>query len=181
MEKSKLPLLILLVLGLSALVWFDYQSEETAPGKNVAETNAGEAVSALDEPSDAENPASTDTASANPLASLKIDTLRATVERPLFASSRQRPPPPPVRVSRPVFKSQPKPKPKPKPPSYILLGIVSGGERATALLRQKSDGRNIRVEVGDMIGGWHVAKVKAKSVLLERNDDSSQTVLLFKE
>ena len=61
----------------------------------------------------------------------------------------------------------------------MLLGIVSDGDRAIALLREKSDGMIFRVEVGDMLGGWRFSKVTPKSVLIERNDGTSMTVPLL--
>ena len=52
----------------------------------------------------------------------------------------------------------------PQAPVYDLLGIIREGERALALLRKKVDGSNFRVEVGDMIGGWRVAKIEPSAV-----------------
>ena len=65
--------------------------------------------------------------------------------------------------------------------SYDLLGILREGERAIALLRSKGEGRSFRVEVGDMIGGWRVARMEPTSVLLEREDGTSQTVPLLSQ
>ena len=63
----------------------------------------------------------------------------------------------------------------------MLLGIVSDGDRAIALLRKKCDRMNYRAEVGNMLSGWRVSKVVPKSVLLERKDDTSMAVPLFND
>jgi hypothetical protein len=104
--------------------------------------------------------------------------LRDTIGRPLFAPSRQRPPPV-VAAGRPEIK--PVGPVKAQPPSYELLGVVQDGNRAIALLRKTGDGASFRVEVGDTIGGWQVSKVEAKSVLLVREDGTSLTVPLYRE
>lgn len=183
MPKSRLLFLILGCLALGALVFLDNKpasgpqsqpsassqlhqptsedgSQDHATPSETSMDKRAEAVSQLD----------------NPLTSFDKAVLKDTVERPLFASSRRRPPPAEKKVvKRPIVKVAP----KPEPPSYDLLGVVRQGNRAIALLRKKSDGTNFRVEVGDMIGGWRVAKLEPTSVLLERDDGTSQIVPLF--
>ncbi len=88
-------------------------------------------------------------------------------------------------VRREVAAATPRPRHRSTPsnrrPSYDLLGILRDGERAIALLRKKGEGTSFRVEVGDMIGGWRVAKMEPASVVLERTDGTSQTVPLSRE
>ena len=93
----------------------------------------------------------------------------------MFAPSRKRPPASAAAANPvgPVAAA-------PQAPVYDLLGIVREGERALALLRKKLDGSNFRVEVGDMIGGWRVAKIEPSAVVLERADGQSQTVPLMR-
>ena len=183
MLKSRSLLLILVCLALGALVWFDNQ-QASGPGSQSSASSIRSHPPASERASqDHETPVpetDTDAGAAgarqlgNPLAFFDKAKLKDTVERPLFASSRRRPPAVEV-VERPVGQVGP----KPQPLSYDLLGVVRRGDRAIAVLRKKSDRTSFRVEVGDMIGGWRVSKMDPTSVLLEREDGTSQTVPLF--
>lgn len=181
MPKSRLPLLSVVCVGLGALLWLDQRGAGISlPFFRHADpsmpTAGNERLGAV--PSRQTNDAiPIATRLDNPLASLDKAALKHWVERPLFASSRQRPPPPP-KTARRVQAAQPAATPKPKPPSYVLLGTLSNGSRAIALLRKEGDNTSFRVEAGDMIGGWHVARVEPKSVLLEREDGTSHSVPL---
>ena len=117
-----------------------------------------------------------DGALENHLGPLRKSDLNHWVERPLFSPSRKRPPPPPKIVQRPSLPAPPPP--PPKPPSYVLLGTLTNGDRTIALLRREADSTSFRVELGDMIGGWQVTRVEAKSVLLERESHPPHTVML---
>jgi hypothetical protein len=183
MTKNRIWLLVVLALGLGALLWWDNQPGG-APDRPAGKREAG----GIDARPRAARPAAAPLASpqpflpaaggeaANPLAALDKDSLNEMVERPLFAPSRHRPPPPSVAASEPEPPAAPPP--KPAPPSYILLGVVRDGDRAIALLRNRSDGRNFRVEVGDMIGGWQIAAVGPVSVMLKRADGTQHEVQL---
>ena len=183
MPKSRLLLLILVCLALGALVWFDYQPASGPGSQTSASTQshqpAGERASQDHEappPETHTGAGATDEPQlGNPLADFDKAKLKDTVERPLFSSSRRRPPPGEKVVKRPIKQVAP----KPQPPSYDLLGVVRRGDHAIALLRKRSDGTSFRVEVGDMIGGWRVSKMEPTSVLLERDDGTSQIVPLF--
>ena len=109
----------------------------------------------------------------NPLASLDKESLKDWVERPLFTASRKRPP-----VIDRVAKGDQHVAAAASPSIYILLGIVLDGDRALALLRKRADARTFRVVVGDMIGGWRVAKIEPSSVVLDNMDGSSQTMTI---
>lgn len=170
-------------LALGALVWFDNQPA-SGPGSHTSPSTqshrpASERASQHHEASRPETHtgarATDEPQLGNPLAHFDKAKLKDTVERPLFASSRRRPPNVKEVVKRPIRKVAP----KPQPPSYDLLGVVGTGDDAIALLRKKSDGTSFRVEVGDMIGGWRVSKMEPTSVLLERDDGTSQIVPLF--
>lgn len=185
MNFGRLSVLVLVCAGLGGLVWLDNQQDDEgrqpiAASKPLDTRRAKELIPAKT-PSpptlQASQKASQTLKSANPLAAIKKLSLKATVERPLFAPSRHRPRPVKV-VPRRVVK---KVKRKRKPPLYVLLGILSDGDRAIALLREKSNGLNFRVEVGDVIGGWRVAKVEHRSVLLKWNDGRSMELSLFEE
>ena len=188
MKLGRLSVLVLVCAGLGGLVWLDNQQDGEDRQSSVAskpvDARRDKKLTPAKTPSpstlqemQASRKASQTLKSANPLAAIKKLSLKATVERPLFAPSRHRPRPVKV-VPRRVVK---KVKRKPKPPLYVLLGILSDGDRAIALLREKSNGLNFRVEVGDVIGGWRVAKVEHRSVLLKWNDGRSMELSLFKE
>jgi hypothetical protein len=110
----------------------------------------------------------------NPLASLDKQSLRDMTERPLFTRTRRPPPGPAPIQAEPAFV----PPTSPPSPDYMLLGIIRNGERATALLRSKSDGRNMRVQAGDTIGGWEIAVVGTVSVRLKRGDGAAHELRL---
>jgi len=171
-----------MVLGL--LVWLDNSGDDRSGSSTVAESSEQSARAAavtVEAPPAASREAG-DAAGAdgaavgNPLAIVDTERLTATVERPLFAPSRSRPP-----LEEPVQVAAAPPPPPPPPPSFDLLGVVSDDGRAIALLRRITDGTSFRVEAGDMIGGWRVASVEAKAVRLERQDGTSRLVPLTQE
>jgi hypothetical protein len=194
--KNRPLLLILVCVALGALVWLDnnrVDESKGSPGAAVAPAGDGAAESAAPAETAAADPQSEDARPtpdgeagdegetknglqlSNPLASFEKESLNDWVERPLFAPSRKRPPAAAAAATPigPVAVA-------PQAPVYDLLGIVREGERALALLRKKVDGSNFRVEVGDMIGGWRVAKIEPSAVVLERADGQSQTVPLMR-
>jgi hypothetical protein len=180
--KNRPLLLILASLALGALVWFDNRQSsdpqsQTQSGRSQETARAAGDDEARATQADAEEGAAPGQLQLdNPLASFEKAKLKDWVERPLFASSRKRPAA--VKVAeRPILQAQPK---RPAP-SYDLLGIVRDGDHAIALLRKKGEGTSFRVEVGDMIGGWRVARMEPASVVLERQDGTSQTVPLTRE
>lgn len=186
MLKNRPLLLMLLCAALGALVWFDNRQaaspENQAPVARQADVPASEQASQDSQAADTEaEAAQTDGDGgtpnglqlSNPLASFGKAKLKDWVERPLFAPSRKRPAAAEA-AATPIKQVVA----TPLAPSYDLLGIIREGERALALLRKKGDGANFRVEVGDMIGGWRVAKIEPTSVVLVRADGSSQTVPL---
>jgi hypothetical protein len=178
MAKHRPLLLLLVCLALAALVWMDNRGALFS-GKNASPTS--EATTAM-HPADQKHSADKKLAAAqseagrllngNPLASFDKTALQNWVDRPLFAPSRKRPPP------QVAGKTAAKPQP---PPDYQLLGVVLNRKRTIALLRSKDSGIDVRVQVGDMISGWHVASVDRESVTLKRDDDTSQTVRFAKK
>lgn len=178
------PLLLLLVsLGLAALVWMDNretwfggkgQIVASHPHKDASipvtanDAKATEADQATEE-SDASE---TTQLNGNPLASFDKASLQNWVDRPLFAPSRKRPP---------KKADQKTAKKAPPPPDYKLLGVVLNHQRTIALLKSQGSGADYRVQVGDMIGGWHVAMVEKDSVTLERDGEEAQKVRFAKD
>jgi hypothetical protein len=113
------------------------------------------------------------TALANPLASRTLEILSATRERPLFAPSRRAPPPPPsAPVVRPVEVAEV------PPPSVVLLGIVTEGSEARAMVRTDGSDKVVRARLGDQIGGWKVTQIEPRRLVLS-NDDRSVSFALF--
>lgn len=180
MKTTHLLVSACMVLGL--LVWLDNSGDDrsgNSRGGGSSEQSAranGMVEAAPNAFQEAGNPAGADRAAvSNPLSVVDREMLSATVGRPLFAPVRSRPP---VEESVEVAVAPP---PPPPPPSYVLLGVVSDNGHAIALLRRVADGTSFRVEVGDMIGGWHVASIEVKAIRLEREDGTSRTVPLIEQ
>jgi hypothetical protein len=176
MADKRLPLLMLAAAGLGALLWWDMQPESETPDVVAAAGPASEGRGL-----DGQAPASATPErvsggeTVNPLASLDKESLRDMTERPMFTPSRRPPSAPVTPAIEPAFTPPPAPPPT---PDFTLLGIIRDGDRAIALLRSRSDGRNLRVEGGDMIGGWEIAAVGAASVRLKRGDGAAHELRL---
>jgi hypothetical protein len=110
---------------------------------------------------------------ANPLGAHPLDQLSATRERPLFAPSRRPPPPPPP----PVVQRVEPPKPI-DPPSVVLIGIVTEGGEARALIRTQSSNKVARARLGDEVGSWTVTAIEPRRLTLS-HDDRSVSFALF--
>jgi hypothetical protein len=109
----------------------------------------------------------------SPLAAEPLDRLSATRERPLFSPTRRPPPPPPPVVAAP----QPPP-PPPPPPDVALFGIVTDGDETHAVVRAGPAGKITQVRVGDDIGGWKVAQIEGRQLILSL-DDRTATFMMF--
>ena len=102
------------------------------------------------------------TAPASPLSAQPLDRLSATRERPLFSPTRRPPPPPPPVVVAP--------EPPPPPPDVALFGIVMDGDEAHAVVRAGPAAKIMNVRVGDDIGGWKVAQIEGRQLVLSLDD-----------
>jgi general secretion pathway protein N len=111
---------------------------------------------------------------SNPLAAQLVDRLSATVDRPLFSPSRRPPAPPPP----PVAQAPEPPPPPPPPPNLVLSGIVMDGEGARAVVRVGADAKTLRAQIGDDIGGWKVAQIEGRKLVLSL-DGRFATFTLF--
>ncbi len=107
----------------------------------------------------------------NPLATISLDQLRATQERPLFAPARQRP-------SAPVLVSH-APPPPPEPPKLSLSGVVFDKKGPIAIVRTDPNGKPMHVRLGDAVGGWRVTQIKRQRLVISL-DDRSAIVKMFK-
>jgi hypothetical protein len=52
---------------------------------------------------------------------------------------------------------------------FVLVGVIMGGSRAVALLRNKATSASTSAAVGDVVNGWRVAKIDATTVTLHAN------------
>ena len=109
---------------------------------------------------------------ANPLAAHPLDHLSATRERPLFSPSRRPLAPPPAPVAQRV---EP---PKIDPPRIVLVGIVSEGGAARALIRTPSSNKVVGARFGDEIASWTVTAIEPHRLTLS-HDDRSVSFALF--
>lgn len=116
----------------------------------------------------AADPAAGTEALKNPVELQTLGQLSATLERPLFSSTRRPPPKPVVRVSRPEAPPPPPPAP---PPSVVLLGIVSTDGEASAAIKQGSD-KVVRVRMGDDVAGWKVGRIEPRRLVLTLDERS---------
>ena len=107
----------------------------------------------------------------SPLAAQPLDRLSATRERPLFSPTRRPPPPPPPVVAAPE-------PPPPPPPDVALFGIVMDGDEVHAVVRAGPAEKVMRVRVGDDIGGWKVAQIDGRRLILSL-DDRIATFMMF--
>lgn len=190
--------LLLVCAGLGYLVWLDNTSEidtataftakPTAPAGTRSEAHEI-ASSDADAPStdddvadvgdreadqssaeDAEDQTDTEAAeNLNPLSRFDIDILTNTIERPLFASGRQRPP----EQAKPADGSEN------SFAAFDLVGVARNGTHATAVLRKQPRGELLRVETGDTFGHWRVKAIDARSVILA-DSNGNETIKVLR-
>jgi len=111
-------------------------------------------------------------ARANPLEAQPLDRLSVTRDRPLFSPTRRPipPPPPPPPEAAPVAVV-------PQPPNLQLFGIVVDDDGARAIVRSGAE-KVDRVQIGDDIGGWKVAQIEGRRLVLSL-DGRLATFTLF--
>jgi hypothetical protein len=112
---------------------------------------------------------------ANPLAKQSLQSLSATLNRPLFAPSRRPPPPEPKAVAR-----SEEPPPPPPQPAIVLVGTMIDALGPQAILRSGGDNKDLRVRVGDDISGWKVKDINESRLTLSL-DERIVSVGLFPE
>jgi hypothetical protein len=102
----------------------------------------------------------------NPLATHPLSEFAATHDRPLFTPGR-RPfaPPATVRVEAP-------PPPPPPPPELTFFGTLVDAQGASAIVRGGPAEKPMHVHVGDLVGGWTVAKIDDRQIVLSLADRS---------
>jgi hypothetical protein len=108
---------------------------------------------------------------SNPLGAQSMEGLSASLDRPLFSPSRRAPAPPPLPVAQ-------APAPPSPPPNVVLVGIVMDGETARAVIRTGAEQKILRARIGDDVGGWKVAQIEGRKLVLSL-DDRLATFTLF--
>jgi hypothetical protein len=108
----------------------------------------------------------------NPLAAIPLGQLAATRDRPLFVPDRR--PPPPVSEVHDVAP----PPPPADPPSLSLLAIILDGHQR-AIVRAESTGKILRVQVGDTIEGWRIARIEKQRIEIA-HDRRAIDIAMFK-
>jgi hypothetical protein len=98
-----------------------------------------------------------------------IESLSATIERPLFSPTRRLPAPP-----APVAEVEEPPPAGPSPPTFSLRGIARSGSGPIAVV-EVAGGGSARLRVGEEYDGWTVRAIDARSVTLEAG--AEQTVM----
>jgi len=110
--------------------------------------------------------------SGNPLWSVPLSTLSATVARPIFSASRR--PPQPAVVGPPVERAitlAPAPA-EPEAPPLALIGAVVGDGDAIAVIFDRTTQKIVRLRQGDAHAGWQVRAVQGREVTLEQGGRS---------
>lgn len=153
--KSKLPLLLALVAVLVGILVWDRLSS-ASPENDVAKP----AATARERSADAVASSSR----TAPLASLSLNDLHDTVDRPLFEKGR-RPVKPPV--VQPVKAPPPPPPRGPDPNALELVGILAGEDQTIVLLKRRQSGQQVRVQQGDTVDGWTIDRIEPQRVILK--------------
>lgn len=108
----------------------------------------------------------------NPLAAIPLGELAATRDRPLFVPDRR--PPPPVAMAH----DAPPPPPPAEPPSLSLLAIIIDGHQR-AIVRAESTGKILRLQVGDNVEGWRIARIEKQRIEIA-HDSRAIEITMFK-
>jgi general secretion pathway protein N len=123
-----------------------------------------------------------DVVTSNPVELQPLQELTATHERPLFSPARR---PPPKVVAPLVVQHEAAPPPPPAPPNVVVLGIVSEDGESRAAIRSTDKLPNdkrpadkvMRVRAGDDVGGWTVARIEPRRLVLTQGERSVDFVL----
>jgi hypothetical protein len=104
--------------------------------------------------------------------------LAEMIDRPLFSRER-RPPPPaaPVAATAAETVAAEGGTADVALPDVVLVGVLLTDSRRIALLRQRGDGRTLRVSVGDAVGSWQVTKIEARRAVLQWQDKVAELLL----
>jgi hypothetical protein len=141
-------------------------SQETT--KFVSVHAAKNNVSSIGNPSDnGKNLASVD--GDNALWSVSLASLTATGERPIFSPTRR---PPPALV-----KSAPAQAPSAVQPLLALIGAIASEDEGIGIFLDGTTKAIIRMKTGESHAGWTLQAVKAREVILQKEQKSTVLVL----
>ena len=118
--------------------------------------------------------------SGNPLWSIPLRLLAATRDRPIFSPSR-RPPPPAVVGIAAVKPAPPPPVQKivvPERPQFVLVGTIVGSAQGIGIFLDEATKDAFKLRTGDDRNGWILREVRAKTVTLEKNDQTATLVFI---
>ncbi len=107
----------------------------------------------------------------NPVATLSLDHLEATRERPLFAPSRHRRQPVVLSVRQPP---PPPPAPPAPPPKIELHGTIVNADQALAIILSPTDNQTLLVHLGDEIAGWKVTEIDERKLVLTLDNRTAE-------
>jgi len=99
----------------------------------------------------------------NPVASSRLEDLKAFAERPLFAISRR--PQAAEPITREILASDTV---EPKP-DFVLLGITTGPDGSIARIRAGGDEPSRSLRTGENVEGWTVQSIDASTATLHRD------------
>ncbi len=110
----------------------------------------------------------------NPLWGIRIESLHATRERPIFSRSRRpyrpvMPAGPPRQVKAAPSPRSPRP-PQPERPAVNLVGVIVGNGEGYAVFVKNTAHAVVRLKVGDGDDGWILRSVAAREAVLEKNN-----------
>lgn len=174
-KRNIMPLMLGLAGLLAVLVYLD----RSGPSEDTAAPPPQTTPPAIGNTARLPSNGATPTLVRNPLADLRLADLRDTIARPLFEPTRRPhepprsvvPPPPPPPPTQPAAGGT-------EPPRHRLLGVIMTSERSLALLAG-SDGKSLRVEIGDVLDGWQVKRIAPTEVVLSQKGRDT-TLRIFK-
>jgi hypothetical protein len=109
----------------------------------------------------------------NPLWAIPLASLTATVERPIFAPSRRRPPEnAPAKLLDEVASLPPAADEPPGPP-LVLLGAIGNERKGIAIFRDQMTKEIIRLKLGDNHSGWTLRTVNRREALFNKGQKTS--------
>src|SRR5262249_24951845 len=112
-------------------------------------------------------------ASVNPLSGVSLESLKETIERPLFNQTRAPKPKP-----EPVVAQQ-EDEPEPTADDFTLLGVVVAEGDQTALIRYNKTNETFRLKAGQSFSDdWEVSDIGPKGVVV-KNAELSFPLKLF--
>ena len=112
-----------------------------------------------------ENAVQSDPQRLNPIDTVKLSSVKAFVERPLFSPTRR----PPSVEEKAVDVSE---TPTETDPEFLLLGVTSGPEGSVARITTIDGTERHSLRQGETIDGWQLQAVDPSSVTLTRQGET---------